>query len=173
MSKIEQVVNCFRNHPRFPFLNWNTNYDDYCAMFLCLTNILKCYIPEKSYTDWSYAYGYMEFRGNPEGIVDFPLTCINSKLELCLFFGPRKIEQIDLDESYLGIYITRDDRWGDRWERNAPEDEWYNCISMSFDFNNYVALQKIDTIFKKVFEKKMTFKDLKYFEESNLNFDDV
>ncbi len=75
MSKIEQVVNFFRNHPRFPFLNWNTNYDDYCAMFLCLTNILKCYIPKETYLDSSYAYGYMEFRGNPDGIVAFPLTC--------------------------------------------------------------------------------------------------
>ncbi|MDC5446171.1 hypothetical protein NRA37_18460, partial [Acinetobacter baumannii] len=63
-------------------------------------------------------------------------------------------------------------RWDDRWERNAPENEWYNEIAILFDFNNPVALQKIDTIFKTVFEKKMTFKELKSFEESNLNFDD-
>ncbi|CAA0235590.1 hypothetical protein ABKPCSM17A_02326 [Acinetobacter baumannii] len=172
MSKIEQVVNFFRNHPRFPFLNWNTNYDDYCAMFLCLTNILKCYIPEESYTDCSYAYGYMEFRGNPEGIVAFPLTCKLPELELVIFLGTREIIQHNNGEAYFSVQISRDARWGDRWEANAPEDEWYNEIAILFDFNNPVALQKIGTIFKTVFEKKMTFKDLKSFEESNLNFDD-
>lgn len=168
MNKTEQVVNFFRHHPRFPFLNWNTNYDDYCAMFLCLTSILKCYIPKNSYADWSYAYGYMEFRGNPDGIVAFPLTCKYSKLELIIFLGTREIQQHNNGESYFSVQISRDDRW----EKNAPENEWYNEIAILFDFNNPLALEKIDTIFKRLFEKKMTFQELQSFEESNLTLED-
>ena len=32
---------------------------------------------------------------------------------------------------------------GDKWMDNAPEDEWYNEISIMFDFNNAASLEKL------------------------------
>ena len=172
MNKSEQIVAFFRNHHKFPFHNWYTNYDEYCAMYLCLTNLLKSYISVEQYKDWSYAYNYIDFRRNPDGEVAYPLMCINSKIELVVYLGCIKADKNGNIETNFSVQISRDDRWGDRWETNAPQEEWYNEVAILLDFNNPVALQKIDTIFKTVFEKKITFKDLQFFEESNLNFDD-
>lgn len=87
MNNTESIVNFFRAHPKFPFFYWYIDYDEYCAMYLCLTNIFKSYIPTDKYSDWAFAYNYIDFRRNPDGEVAYPLMCINSDLELVFYFG--------------------------------------------------------------------------------------
>ncbi|MDC4865022.1 hypothetical protein NQ912_15730, partial [Acinetobacter baumannii] len=60
---------------------------------------------------------------------------------------------------------SRDDRWGDKWMDNAPEDEWYNEISIMFDFNNAASLEKIDFILNKIMQKKLSYDELLILEE--------
>ncbi|HAI55951.1 TPA: hypothetical protein PJH62_003156 [Acinetobacter nosocomialis] len=159
------VVSFFKNHPKFPFLYWHKNYDEYTAMYLCLTNLLKAYIPEKDRNDWTHAYDFIDFRRNPDGEVAYPLMCINSKLELVINLGPRKLDENEIDENFFSVQVSRDDRWGDKWMDNAPEDEWYNEISIMFDFNNAASLEKIDSILNKIMQKKLSYNELLILEE--------
>lgn len=166
-SKLDanKIRNLFKNHPKFPFLYWHKNYDEYTAMYLCLTNLLKAYIPEKDRNDWTHAYDFIDFRRNPDGEVAYPLMCINSKLELVINLGPRKLDENEIDESFFSVQVTRDDRWGDKWMNNAPEDEWYNEVSIMFDFNNAASLEKIDSILNKIMQKKLSYNELLILEE--------
>lgn len=54
---------------------------------------------------------------------------------------------------------------GDKWMDNAPEDEWYNEISIMFDFNNAASLEKIDFILNKIMQKKLSYDELLILEE--------
>lgn len=160
MNKSEQIVAFFRNHHKFPFHNWYTNYDEYCAMYLCLTNLLKSYIPAEQYKDWSYAYNYIDFRRDPDGEVAYPLMCINSKIELVVYLGCIKADKNGNIETNFSVQISRDDRWGDRWETNAPQEEWYNEIAIMLDINSTDSLKKTDIILKNSLDKKQKYNDL-------------
>lgn len=38
--------------------------------------------------------------------------CINSKLELVINLGPRKLDENEIDENFFSVQVSRDDRWG-------------------------------------------------------------
>lgn len=172
MNKIEQVVSFFRRHPGFPFFYSHKNYDEYCAMYLCLTYVLKLYIPKNQYQDWSFAYDYIDFRRNPDGEVAYPLMCINSRLELVVYLGCNKRNENDICETSFSIQISRDDRWGDRWEHNAPQEEWYNEMAIMFDLNDLSSFEKIDKAFKLALARKQSFDKLCELREFTPKLDD-
>ena len=165
VNKAQKTIDFFKNQPTFPFLNWHKSYDEYTAMYLCLTHLLKAYIPEKDKNDWTHAYDFIGFSQSFDGEVAYPLMCINNKLELVINLGPRKLDENEIDESFFSVQVSRDDRWGDKWVNNAPEHEWYNEISIMFDFNNTESIGKIDFILKKIMKKKLSYNDLLILEE--------
>ena len=160
MTNIEKIVNFFKNHPKFPFLQWDREYDDYCSMYLCLKNILEAYIPKEQITAWSAANEYSDFRRNPDGEVYYPLTIINDAIEIVIHLGILKENKDGLVDVNSSIQISRDDRWGDRWENNAPEDEWYNEVAIMLDLDNAESLRKTDFILKTIVQKKQTYREL-------------
>ena len=98
MTNIEKIVNFFKNHPKFPFLQWDREYDDYCSMYLCLKNILEAYIPKEQITAWSAANEYSDFRRNPDGEVYYPLTIINDAIEIVIHLGILKENKDEINK---------------------------------------------------------------------------
>lgn len=169
MNKAEQVVNLFKGHPKFPFVNWYTDYDDYCAMYLCITNILKSYIGKNHYREWDVAYGYVDFRRDKDsGIVSFPLSCLNTELELVFFLRIPTVQQKkQRNHLSFNLDIGKDDRWGGRWEYNAPREEWFTEVAITFFLESEDSLKKLDILLTKILEKKLSFDEIKALESLN------
>ncbi|MEB3754859.1 hypothetical protein [Acinetobacter sp. MD2(2019)] len=168
MNKAEQIVNFYKDHPKFPFFNWYTDYDEYCAMYLCITNILKSYISEKNYSKWEIACGYVDFRRDSDsGIVSFPLSCLNTELECVLFLSIPTIQDIqDYNNFDFYVNVGQDDRWGGRWEYNAPREEWFTEVVITFFLESKESLRKLDILLTTVIENKQSFEVIKALQKS-------
>lgn len=116
----------FKNHPKFPFSQWNNNYDDYVAMNLFLIYLFKSKIPNCEINDWIYLKEYYNSRINDSDGLFYPFGCINHKRQQVINIGIAK--ESDEENGYASFSISTEK---DSFYWEVYKDSVFN---LKFDF---------------------------------------
>ncbi|QIO09174.1 hypothetical protein [Acinetobacter lanii] len=159
-SKIINIIDFFKNHPNYPFTQYYSDYDQYCAARLLILNLVKAYIPELELDDWQFTSNYYDHRRRDQATFYSLMTCINHKREQVLFFALTDNRQNMSELTEISLNVERDDFYGDKWNDDAPIDEWYSIFQITLNLPKLASFQKLNDILKTYFQKKLSFDEL-------------
>lgn len=157
---IENIISFFKNHPKFPFENYFSDYDEYVAAHLMALNLINYYINSSQLNDWKFVSTYFDYRRNDPDLRSSLIACISSKREQVFFFAisdSRYKDEINYD---IQISLERDDFYGGKWELNLPKDDWYSVFEIDINLTNLIDYEKADQLFKTYFNKKLSYSEL-------------
>ena len=144
MNKILSLINYFKKHPKYPFDQYYSDYDEYCAARLMVLNLVKTYIPKLEIDDWKFVSNYYDHRRNDQST----------------FFAITDNRENMSELAEISLNVERDDFYGDKWNDDTPIDEWYSIFQITLNLPKLVSFQKLDDILKTYFQNKLSFDEL-------------
>lgn len=158
--KINEVLNFFKNHPKYPFTQYYTDYDEYCAARLLILNLIKAYIPKLELDDWQFTSNYYDARRNDPDLSYSLLACINYKKGQVLFVALTDDRENINELGEITLNVERDDSYGEKWKNDAPIDEWFSIFQITINLPKLIDFQKLDNLLKTYLQNKLSFDEL-------------
>lgn len=78
LAQLKKIEALFKAHPKFPFLNWTVQHDEFTAVSLLLRYITKCYASFLE-NNWSILYSYKGFYSDPDSMLPLEVYGKQSK----------------------------------------------------------------------------------------------
>ncbi|QIO09175.1 hypothetical protein [Acinetobacter lanii] len=155
MYKILNLNKFFKQHPKYPFLNWHIDYDEYCAINLLLLNIVKLKKNTSNDSNWKFKSSYINFRIDGSEGVYYPFGCINHDAQLVLSLGtPRNDEK---DFFSMSVSLEKETFYWEayKYDEVNSNQKFYYELNIYFDTQYDEALLKVDKILDLFFSKKI------------------
>ena len=167
--KVNEILSFFKTHPNYPFDQYYSDYDEYCAARLMALKLVKAYIPKLEIDDWQFVSNYYDARRQDQAIFYSLISCINHKKEQVLFFAITDNRENISEIAEITLNVERDDFYGNKWNDDAPIDEWYSIFQITINLPKLVSFQKLDNVLKMYFQNKLSFDELWNMQEQFTN----
>lgn len=161
LNKSIEIISFFKEHPRFPFLEWNINYDDYCAVNLLLLNLVKAKISPTEVHNWHYRNAYYNYRLNGSEGMNYPFGCINHKKQQVLLLGTAKKE--DEDMASMSIQLSNESFYWEAYKNSIMEEgkeNYYEELNIYLDIRDREAVSKLEEILALFFDPNVESKQI-------------
>lgn len=167
-NKCSRVLSFFKSHPKFPFGEWDSNYDDYTAMNLMLLNLIKSKNLAVNAKKWSFLHEYNNYRlGDAEGLF-YPLGLVNHERQQVLLMGiARKNSEID-GYATMSIYTQKEEFYWHVFKDDilTLSEPFYYATSIYFDPKYDGSGVKLDELLDCYFDENLTLDSLVSFNGS-------